>query len=123
VILLVIDGLLAVAIGQSLGLESPTILADIMFAEAAALLVVGGIVGIFTLSPSLHRVKKYFDDRYEARSGMDVQKPPEAHSDQSDEKAEKKPVKVDRTAQRIVTWALLLLVLSIALSIALVYGP
>jgi hypothetical protein len=123
VILLGVDTLISIAIGEALGIWIATVLADILFAEGAVLLVAGGMAGIYAMSPSLNRVKKVFDERYEARSGLKAEKQPETKADQPDEKAAERRTKIDRSALRIVTWAIVLLVLGMALAILVVYAP
>ena len=122
-ILLMVDGLLSVATGAFLGILPPTIMADIMFAEGAVLLVAGGISGIFAVSPSLHRVKRHFDDRYDARRGTIVENAPAQQTEKTSEQAEKKPAKSERPSLMIVAWGAVLLTLSTALSIAIILIP
>jgi hypothetical protein len=123
VILLGVDTLISIATGEALGIWIATVMSDILFTEGAVLLVAGGIAGIYAMSPSLNRVKKIFDDRYEARSGLKAGKQPETKAEQPDGKAAEKRTKIDKSALRIVTWAIVLLVLGLALAIVIVYAP
>jgi hypothetical protein len=121
-ILLLVDGVLSLAGWYVLTILPETIMADLMFAEGAVLLVAGGIAGIYTLSPSLRRVKRYFDDRYESRMSAIVEKPQTTQPEPSNEK-DGKTAKPEATSLMIVTWGIVLLVISATLSVLIVVIP
>jgi len=117
------DGLLSILTWATLGIWFPTVMADLVFAEGSVLLVVGGISGIFTLSPSLNKVKRYFDERYESRTGLKDDGPTATQAEAENVGEAKKPTKLDGTSARMVIWGAALLVMATVLSVAIVLVP
>lgn len=117
VVLCVANTAVSLLVGYVLQTSFAVIWIDLLFAEGGILLVAGGVVGIFALSPTLNKVRDHFDGQKE--SPQDASSSPQGDRAKPNE-TQKRSMAVDRSSLRIVVWGVLLLVIATAFSLAFV---